>query len=187
MCRAPRLAGLVLSVARERAAKAGCHVRLVGAPVERPAIQTIRRQSPGAGQHGRILTVWVNPLCSGSAESGAPAGEPFLTQGPTELVSGLYLDGGPLRFRSAPRCSSLSGSPGAGTITVTNPATGAIVVTKTVANGQLAKIPLSPGIYTISGTFTNAFSNGQHMQSFPQTVTISPGKTTRQDVSVNIP
>jgi hypothetical protein len=79
------------------------------------------------------------------------------------------------------------GTPGAGTITVTNPATGAIGATQTVTNGQLAKIPLPPGRYTISGTFANAFRNGQHMQSFPQTVAIPPGKKVRQDVSVSIP
>jgi hypothetical protein len=36
------------------------------------------------------------PLCVQSALPGAPQGEPFVTAGPTELVSGLYLGGGPL-------------------------------------------------------------------------------------------
>jgi hypothetical protein len=108
------------------------------------------------------------------------------TPGPTELVSGLYLDGGPHRFRSVPRCTSLSGIPGAGTITVTDPASGAIVASATVANGKLAKIPLPPGTYTITGTFANAISNNQHMQSPPRSVTIRSGQTVRQDVSASI-
>jgi hypothetical protein len=187
VCRAPRLTGLVLAVARERAAKASCRLRLAGAPVKRPTIQTIRRQNPGAGQHGRAVTVWVNPLCGGSALRGPPQGEPLLTPGPTELVSGLYLDGGPYRLISAPRCASLAGTPEAGTITVTNPQTAAIVATETVADGQLATIPLPPGTYTISGTFANASSDGQPIQSRPQAVTILSGKTVREDVSVSVP
>jgi hypothetical protein len=128
----------------------------------------------------------ANRLCSGSAAWGPRRDEPLRTPGPTELISGLYLDGGPHRFRSAQRCSSLSGTPSAGTITVTDPASGAIVASATVANGELAKIPLPPGAYTITGTFANAFSNNQHIQSPPQTVTIRSGQTVRQDVSAGI-
>jgi hypothetical protein len=70
---------------------------------------------------------------------------------------------------------------------VTDPASGALVASATVANGKLAKIPLPPGTYTITGTFADAFSNNQHMQSLAQAVTIRSGQTVRQDVSVNIP
>jgi hypothetical protein len=125
-------------------------------------------------------------LCSGSADWGPPSGEPLHTPGPTELISGLYLDGGPPRLRSARRCASLSGTSDAGTITVTDPASAAIVATATVASGQLAKIRLPAGIYTITGTFADAFSNNQHMQSLPRIVTIPSGQTVRQDVSVSI-
>jgi hypothetical protein len=185
-CRALHLEGLVVGVARERVEQADCRLRLFGSPVKQPMIQTIRRQSFGKGPSGPFVTVWVNPLCSGSADWGSPAGEPVRTTGQTELVSGLYLDGGPHRFRSAPHCASLSGTPGAGTITVTEPASGAIVATETVADGQLAKIRLSAGTYTITGTFANASRDGQHIQSPPQTVTIRSGQTVRQDVSANI-
>ncbi len=186
-CHAPHVTGLVLSVARARARKAGCHLRLLGATVERPEIQTIRRQTPKAGRRGRVVTVWVNPLCSGSALAGPPAGEPLVTPGPTELVSGLYLDGGPERSRSVSRCASLSGEPGPGTIAVTDPVTGATVATKTVASGHLATFPLPAGTYTISGTFGGATINGQPGRSFPQTVQIPPGKTVRQDVVLSVP
>jgi hypothetical protein len=70
---------------------------------------------------------------------------------------------------------------------VTDPASGAIVASVTVANGKLAKIRLPAGAYTIIGTFADAFSNNQHMQSLPQAVTIPSGQTVRQDVSVAIP
>jgi len=156
--------------------------------VERPAIQTIlRRQAPRAGRYGTLVTLRVNPLCSGSAEWGPPRGEPFVTAGPTELISGLYLDGGPLRFRSAPRCESLSGTPGAGTITVTNPVTGSTVATRIVAQGRLAAIPVPPGTYTVTGTFGGAIINGQHQHSLPKTVRIPPERTVRQDLVLNIP
>jgi hypothetical protein len=128
----------------------------------------------------------ANRLCSGSADWGPPSDEPLRTPGPTELISGLYLDGGPSRLRSAPRCSSLSGTSSAGTITVTDPASGAIVASVTVANGKLAKIRLHAGTYTIIGTFADAFSNNQHMHSLPRAVTIPSGQTVRQDVSVSI-
>lgn len=180
------LTGLAISVAEVRAEKAGCHLRLAGSPVQRPTIQTIRRQSSRTGRRGPIVTAWVNPLCSGSAAWGPPRDEPLHSPGPTELVSGLYLDGGPLSLRSAARCTSLSGTPGAGTITVTDPASGAILATETVVNGQLARIRLPAGTYTLVGTFANAMSDNQNMQSPPRSVTIRSGQTTRQDVSVSI-
>jgi hypothetical protein len=70
---------------------------------------------------------------------------------------------------------------------VTNPATAAIVASKTVADGQLARIPLPAGTYTILGTFADATSNGQPMHSIARTVTVPAGKTVRQDVFANIP
>jgi hypothetical protein len=186
-CRVPRLTGLVLTSARERTRRAGCELRIKGAAVERPQIQTIRRQSPPPRHHGRVLTVWLNRLCSGSGAWGPPAGEPFLSPGPTELVSGLYLDGGPLRFRSAPRCGSLSGTSSPGTITVSDPATGATVAVRLVAARQLARIPLPAGTYSVTGVFDNAFNGSEHMRSAPQTIDVAPNTTVRQDLVVSIP
>jgi hypothetical protein len=187
VCRVPRLTGLVLSVARERSAKAGCRIRLAGAHVQVPAVQTIRRQAPRGGQHGRVVTVWVNPVCSGSAAAGPGISEPLLTSGTTELISGLYIVGGPLRRWSEPRCMPRSGEPWAGTVTVRDPANGSIVTSQTVTRGHLAKIPLAPGTYTIQGTFGNATINGRPGESFPTTVEIQAGKTVRQDVFLNVP
>ncbi len=105
-----------------------------------------------------------------------------MKRGPTELVSGLFLDGGPLRH--APRCRS--GTPWAGTITVTNPA-GMIIASDKVHTGKLARIRLAPGTYAIHGTFANATRNGQPIETEPQTVTITAGETVREDVVANIP
>ncbi len=187
VCRVPRLTGLVLSRARERAARAGCSIRLAGAPVRQPQVQTIRSQAPRRGGHARAVTVWVNPLCGGSALEGPGLSEPLLTAGPTELISGLYVVGGPLRLWSEPRCRPRPGTSSPGTVTVRDPADGSIVATQTVARGQLASIPLAPGTYTIQGTFGEATINGRAAESFPRTVEIPPGKTVRQDVFLNVP
>jgi hypothetical protein len=186
-CRVPRLTGLVLSAARERSAQAGCRIRLEGARVQAPGVQTIRRQTPRSGRHGRVVTVWVNPVCRGSAAAGPGIGEPLLTTGPTELITGLYIVGGPLRSWSEPRCKLRPGEPGAGTVTVRDSASGSIVASQTVTGGHLATIHLTPGTYTIQGTFANATINSQPGRSLPTTVEIQAGKTVRQDVFLNVP
>jgi hypothetical protein len=187
VCRIPRLTGLVLSVGQKRAARAGCALRLAGARVEAPDVQTIRRQTPSGGRHGRFVTVWVNPVCSGSGAEGPGISEPLITAGPTELISGLYVVGGPLRRWSEPRCKPRPGEPGAGIVTVRDPANGVVVASQTVTRGHLATIPLAPGTYSIQGTFGNATINEHPGASFPTTVQILPGQTVRQDVFLNVP
>jgi hypothetical protein len=114
---------------------------------------------------------------------GPPAGEPFLTVGPTKLVSGLFLAGGPFEVFPGP-CRQ--GIPGAGAIVVINPSSGATVASATVARGQLAMIPVAPGTYTIDGTFADATVNGVSMTS-SASVTIPAGRTVRQDVVASVP
>lgn len=186
LCTVPALTGLTVAAARRRTARSGCRLRLRGARVERAEVQTIRRQTPRPGRRRHVVSAWVNPLCPGSAALGPPNGEPFVSPGPTGLVSGLYLSGGPLLMRSAPLCTSLSGTPTAGTITVSDPTSGAVIATRTVESGQLARIPLPAGTYTLVGTFADAYSNNQHISSRPLTVSIPPGRTVRQDVVANI-
>jgi hypothetical protein len=190
--RVPRLIGLSLSAARDRSARAGCKLQVReagnGQIVERRlyslnSTRTVVRQAPRARRAGRTVTVWLKPLCAQSADPGPPAGEPFVKRGPTELVSGLYLDGGPLR--RAPRCRP--GTPSAGTIMVASPTTGAVIASDNVASGHLATIPLAPGDYTVTGTFAGAFRNGEPIETQPQQVTIAAGYTVRQDIVVNIP
>lgn len=128
------------------------------------------------------------------AAPGPPASEPKTTPGPTELVSGLYVAGGPHRFVSVPDCSKIAGIPGAGTITVRNPQElgapknelGPLVATQTVSRGQLAQIHLQPGTYAVQGTFGDAVVNGVHPVSMPITVTIAAGRTVRADVVLPI-
>lgn len=181
-CHPGRLVGKTLSAVRLLAAGTGCSLRLRGAKLERAEVQTIARQR----RHGRTIVVWLNPLCSGSADRGGPPHEPILKPGPTELVAGLYLVGGPHRFSSAPNCEGIEGTPGEGTITVSNPTTGSVVAAQTIARGHLAMIPLSAGTYSVTGLFADASINSVHPTSLPESVVITSGTTVRQDVYLNI-
>jgi len=186
-----RLTGLTVEKAKQRSARAGCSLRLRGARLTRPIIQTVARTQ----SNGSVVTAWLNPLCSTMGAPGPPSGEPKVTVGPTELVSGLYLVGGPHRFVSVRDCSKIAGTPGAGTITVRDPhklsaptnGAGALVATQIVPGGQLARIPLPPGTYTVQGTFGDAIQNGEHPVSRLVTVTIPARHTVRLDTVLSIP
>jgi hypothetical protein len=108
-----------------------------------------------------------------------PPGEPVYRAGPTELVSGLYVQGGAV---PAPPCKPKPRGPYAGTITVTDSATGDAVASKTVRDGHLAHIPLAPGRYKISGQFS-----GGGMTSYSPTVKVRQGYRLRQDVFEDVP
>jgi len=183
-CREPRLEGLTLAKARVRAGLAGCLVHVVNGqiPADEP-MQLIARQKPAAGSERRSIDVWLVPLCRQTAAPGPPAGEPIRKAGPTELVSGIFLDGGPLVLR--PTCSP--GRPSAGTIRIVNPTSGATVASSTVATGKLATFPLPPGTYTIEGTVANATSESMPIHTRPETVTIRAGVTVRQDAVADLP
>jgi len=75
-CHAPRLTGLTVTVARRHAKASGCDVRLVGAKLQMPQIQTVRTQNVRPGHVTKVVALTVNPLCSGAADNGPPAGEP---------------------------------------------------------------------------------------------------------------
>jgi hypothetical protein len=184
-CHAPQLRGLTFEVALQKTAKAGCKLRLKGAALTQPEVQTIDRQSPPAGRHSSTVTVWLNPFCHGSAAYGPGITEPTLTPGPTGLVSGFYLAGGPLARFSAPNCKRPEPPSGAGVVEVIN-ATGALVARQTSTTGHLVKIPLPAGSYTIRGTFLDATVNGTHPTK-TMSVTIPTGYTVRQDFSLPIP
>ena len=179
-CRVPALRGLTLDRARRRAADAGCRLHRRGARLQDPSIQTIRRQLPAGGARAALVVVTLNPLCYRTGLVGPPAGEPLLTSGPTELVSGIYLEGGPLILYSAPRCRHPAGIPVAGTITVRR-AGGPIVSAVRVAQGGLATITLPAGHYDVSGV---AHDGGRTLAA---AVVIPPGETVRQDVAIPVP
>jgi hypothetical protein len=124
-------------------------------------------------------------LCWGSAAYGPKLEEPVITTGPTELVSGFYLVGGPLTRFSAPECRRPEPSPGAGTVEVTN-AGGVLVATQTSTQDHFVEIALSPGSYTIRGTFLNATINGAHPTK-TESVVIPAGDSVRQDFFLDIP
>ena len=177
----------MLTRVRRRVHRAGCRLRIKGARVKEAAVQTVTRQRPAPGRTANSVTVWANPLCDRSGLPGPPPGEPIVTAGPTRLVSGLFVEGGPLVLFSAARCRSRPARSWAGTITVADPATGAIVATESVAAGRLATIDLAPGLYSVSGTFASASANGRGLQTRPVAVQIRAGKTVRQDVSLDVP
>ena len=184
-CHVPKLTGLTLSAARERAAHAHCRLHVKGAVREGAAIQTVERQSPARGGRSSRVTVWLNPVCHREAAYPPELKEPLVTPGPTELVSGFFLVGGPLRQFSTPGCKLPAPSPGAGTVEVKN-ASGEVVATQTSVSGHFVAIPLPAGSYTITGTFLNATVNGVHPKE-SEAVTIPSGHTVRQDFFLNVP
>lgn len=125
------------------------------------------------------------PPCAGEAAYGPNIEEPLITPGPTELVSGFYLVGGPIVLYSAPNCERLAPLPGPGTVEVMN-ASGAVVARQSSSYGSFIEIPLPPGSYTITGTFLEANSNDGHPQQTAPVV-IPAGSTVRQDLFLNIP
>jgi len=192
LCQVPHLIGHSLAEALHRAAHAGCQIRirdastgaLIDLATERPAGERlVSRQQPRAGSRAGLVTAWIRALCFESADPGPGLREPQVTRGPTMLVSGLFLDGGPLR--RVGRCQPGTSSPG--TIQVLNPTDGQLVASRTVAAGQLARIALSPGTYAVEGTFANATRNGQPITTLPRDVTLEAGTVVRQDVVENIP
>ena len=185
--RAPRLDGLTFEVARARAFRAGCLLRVKGAHLERAYLQTIVRQAPARGGRSRTVTVWLNPFCRGSGLTGPAIQEPSLTPGPTGLVSGFYLVGGPASAGdfSAPHCVRPEPLPGPGTVEVLD-GSGAVVATGTSKRGRFARIALAAGTYTIRGLFTDATINGVHPTQ-TKTLVIPAGDTVRQDFFLSIP
>jgi hypothetical protein len=131
------------------------------------------------------VSVWLNPFCTGTAAYPPAITEPLVTAGPTELVSGFFLVGGPLTFFSRPHCSRPPPVPESGNVVVKD-ASGVVVATRASTGGHFVKIPLPPGTYTISGTFQEASFNGRHPERTQQ-VTIPPGDSVRQDFFLDVP
>jgi hypothetical protein len=107
-----------------------------------------------------------------------PPNEPVYTAGPTEVVSGMYIQGGAI---PPPPCKPKPRGPYAGTITVTKYWSGATVASQTVTDGHLAHIHLSPGTYKLSGHFSTGFT------SYPVKIRIRQGYKTRQDAFEDVP
>jgi len=185
LCIVPNLTGLTVAEAEASAAHAGCTLKIEGAHLKRAEVQTVERQSPEPSVLSAGVTVWANPFCAGSAASGPLIGEPLVTPGPTELVSGFFIAGGPLDLFSTPECKRTEPSPAAGTVEVMD-ASGALVATGTSAPGQFVEIPLPAGSYTIRGTFLQAIINGVNPKE-TESVEITQGDTVRQDFVLGVP
>lgn len=186
-CRAPSLVGLTVQDAAARANAAHCPLRFTGTAITESTVQTIEQQQPAAGQTASQIVLTVNPACSRAAAAGPPGGEPYITRGPTELIVGLYLSGGPPIPFSNPGCIAPPETPHAGTIIILNPDTKATAATQTVTGGQLATFPLAPGSYMITGSFADAFNNTSPMRAIPVTIDVASGESIRQDIQAPSP
>ncbi|HZU61025.1 MAG TPA: hypothetical protein VE983_08670 [Solirubrobacteraceae bacterium] len=128
---------------------------------------------PGAAAAGRS----VAPTSCPRPSVPVPRHEPKYTGGPTELVSGLYIQGGPV---PPPPCQPRPRGPYAGTLRVTSGQ--GSVVSRTVKNGRLAHIPLPPGRYTVQWKFSD---NTARPGSF--TVRVCQAEKVRQDGFLDVP
>jgi hypothetical protein len=74
-------------------------------------------------------------------------------------------------------------------VTVDAAGDGHEVASMTVAPGAHARFGLTPGTYTITGTFANVggIANGPPSPTVPKTVTVPAGKTVRRDVVAYVP
>jgi len=105
--------------------------------------------------------------------------EPQVRHGPTELVAGLYVEGGPAPL---PGCPQQPRGPFRGTLTAVSARTGAVVARRTLhADGRLFVLPLAPGTYLLRATSAGG------LRTLPQRVTIPAHHTVRQDVFVAVP
>jgi len=180
-CRVPRMTGLTVSVARTRARAAGCSLRFTGARVQVPTIQTIHTQSVRPGLVAREISVSVNPLCQSSGNPGPPPGEPILKPGPSEIITGLFIEGGAVIERSAPNCKTPVGKSDGGNITITNSAGTVIANNMALTAGQLLYVNVPAGTYAVMGVFAGGNKVG------PITVTVPSGEIVRQDLVLDVP
>jgi hypothetical protein len=101
--------------------------------------------------------------------------EPYVTYGPTELLVGLYVQGGAL----IPNCPQLPRGPYGGTVTV-SAHDGKVVARETLhAAGKLFVLRVAPGRYTI------AAREGGYVR--PVSVTVRAGETVRYDLFEDVP
>jgi hypothetical protein len=178
-CLTPRLVGLTERAATRAARTAGCVVYLAGARLKQATVQTIAGQAPAPGTRTVAVRLTLNPLCFGSALAG-PRHDEGMRPGPTELITGLYLVGGPALPYSTPRCTPKPGRPTTGTVEVLDSA-GRLIASRTVAHARLVRFRLAPGRYRVGGRIQHA------RQLFTQPFTIRAGYTTRRYVIEPVP
>jgi hypothetical protein len=183
-CTVPDVVGVNLGMARRAIASSGCSVLVRQLPAHGSFVtpaspdqrQIVASQSPRSGATASAVIVRLEPLCRQPAQPGPDPRAAGTKKGPTELIVGMFLRGGPLQ--TAPRCRR--GTTSAGTLTVATPA-GHVVAQHAVRQGRFAVFPLKPGAYVLSGVF----AAGAHPP--PQQVTIAAHRTTRLNLTADIP
>jgi hypothetical protein len=101
--------------------------------------------------------------------------------GPTELITGLYIVGGPALPYSTPRCREQPGRPTTGTVEVLDAAGGTLVASRTITRAGLVTFRLTPGRYRVGGRIQPGD------QILTQPFTIRAGYTTRRYVIEPVP
>ncbi|MFZ0388468.1 MAG: hypothetical protein WAL22_22595 [Solirubrobacteraceae bacterium] len=183
-CVTPRLIGMTERAALRTASAAGCVVHLTGARLKRATVQTIAAQAPAPGARSAGVRLTLNPLCFGSALAGPPHDE-GMRPGPTELITGLYVVGGPALPYSTPRCRRKPGSPTTGMLEVRNAANGVLIASRTLSHAHLVTVRLAPGRYRVGGHVGGTVQHGPELFTAP--FTIRAGFTTRRYVIEPVP
>jgi len=135
--------------------------------------------SPGSSRHARDRR--SQPAVSELRGHRATSRRADHEAGPTELISGLFIEGGPFIYRSVPNCESLVGKSSGGTITITNSVGTVIANNMALSAGQLLYVNVTTGAYTISGVFSSGLKAG------PITVNVPSGEMVRQDLVLDVP
>jgi hypothetical protein len=185
-CVAPDVVGVSLAMARQALSASGCAVQVRQLPAHGQFVtpgspdgrQIVATQSPPAGGHAGGVRISLQPLCAQPAQPGPDARGPTSSQGPTELVSGLFLAGGPVL--TSPHCRH--GVPSNGVLTVTT-AGGHQVARRAVHAGRFGVFPLKPGAYMLVGTLSGPAGE---RQLAPQPVKIEAHRTTHLNLVAEV-
>jgi hypothetical protein len=127
---------------------------------------------------GPALTARSASVACVTPTVAVPRHEPRLTRGPTELVSGLYVQGGAFIVG----CPQGPRGPFAGTLSAISTRTGKRVARETLTRpGKLFVLTLAPGSYLLRATDAGGLA------AAPVRVTIPAHRTVRQDVFIDVP
>jgi hypothetical protein len=190
-CLTPEVVGVDLAMARQALVSSGCNVQIRQLPAHGELVtpsppdgrQLVARQRPLRGVRTPDVTLWLEPLCAQPAQPGPRRRGPVTSAGPNELISGLFVQGGPLQ--RAPHCRI--GVPAGGVLTVSSASGGRVIARRSVRPGHYGIFPLSPGRYLLAGTLARAGGEAGPSQLGPELVTIARNRTTRLNVVVPVP
>ena len=127
---------------------------------------------------GPALTALSASVACVTPTVALPRHEPHLARGPTELVAGLYMQGGAFIVG----CPQGPRGPFAGTLSAMSTRTGERVARETLTRpGRLFVLVLPPGRYLLRAT------NAGGLAAVPVRVTIPAHRTVRQDVFIDVP